>query len=80
MGVTGGNDSLERNVPLLASLDDPRAHARLKRILSQLAPFDTVGFPEKKAGFEAYLTGWFFYHLSGLRWDREADRYRLESK
>ncbi len=70
------HEALERDVPALATLlGDPRAHERLRRILSGLPPFASGGFPKPGPGLGDYVRAWWVYARDGARWNAEKDAY-----
>jgi hypothetical protein len=66
---------LERDVEFLARVKDPRAHDRLKRILSAVSPFAQEGLAAAGPDLAATLHGWWAARKDRVRWNTEADRY-----
>ncbi len=66
---------LERDVEFLARVKDPRAHERLKRILSAVSPFAQEGLAAAGTDLAATLHGWWAARKDRVRWNADADRY-----
>jgi hypothetical protein len=70
-----GGPGVERDLEYLASVDDPRAYDRLKRILSVVRPFSKEGFPERGSGLAPALRVWWEGNRARVLWNADADRY-----
>ncbi len=66
----------DHDVEFLARLRDPRAHARLRSILSGVRPFSREGVPPPGARLSATLHDWWNAARDRLVWDPRADRWR----
>jgi hypothetical protein len=62
-----GGPGLEHDVDFLATVDDPRALDRLRRILSGVSPFSKSGFPDAGPRLSDCLRGWWAYSKTRVR-------------
>ena len=76
IGRLVGDAGLEHDVQFLARLDDPRAHARLARILSAVEPF-AKNAPKPGPDLAGRIHAWWVGAERRVRWSPEADRYKV---